>query len=68
MAPVRGGCQQAEGSGARDGVGSPVRAELGVQVAHMGADGVDRDVQLAGDLRPREIGRQVAQHAQLALA
>ena len=47
----RGGCQQAEGTSARDRVGSPVRAELGVQVAPVGLDGVPRDVQLAGDLR-----------------
>ena len=34
----------------------------------MGADGVVRDVQLAGDLRPSQVGRQVAQHPQLAVA
>ena len=47
-----GRCQQAEDTGARDGVASPVRAELGLQVAHVGPDGIEGDVQLAGDLRP----------------
>jgi hypothetical protein len=68
LAQVRGGGQQAEGTGARDGLRSAVRAELGVQVAQVGPDGVTRDVQLAGDLRPGQVGRQVAQHPDLAVA
>lgn len=44
LAPVRGGGQQAQVTGARDGLGAPMRAELGVQVAHMGPDCVERDV------------------------
>jgi hypothetical protein len=65
---VRRGCQQAEGTGARNGLGAPVCAELGVQVAQVGADGVVRDVQLARDLRRGQVGRQVAEHVQLAVA
>jgi hypothetical protein len=34
----------------------------------VGVDGVQRDRQLPGDLGPGEVGRQVAQHAQLASA
>ena len=34
----------------------------------MGPDGVVRDVQLAGDLRPCQVGRQVAQYPDLAVA
>jgi hypothetical protein len=52
LAPVRGRCQQAQGTGARDGLTTPVGTELGVQVAQVGLDGVERDVQLGGDLRP----------------
>src|SRR5262249_58669123 len=51
--PQRAGGQQAEGPGAGDGLGSVVRAELGVQVADVGPDGVVRDVQLAADLLRR---------------
>jgi hypothetical protein len=59
---VRGGCQQAEGTGAGDGVGPGVCVELFVQVAQMSPHRVARDVQLAGDLRPRQVRWQVAQH------
>jgi hypothetical protein len=34
---------------------------------HVGADGVHRHAQLAGDLGPGEVGRQVAQDAGLAV-
>jgi len=43
-----------------------VDAELGLQVARMDADGVHREEQLIGDLGSREVGRQVAQHPDLA--
>ena len=43
-----------------------VDAELGVQMAHVSRDGVCRYVQLAGNLACREVGRQVAQDADLA--
>jgi hypothetical protein len=55
-------------AGSGDGLGPAVGAELGVQVAHLRLDGVERDVQFAGDFRPRQVGRQVAQYAQFALA
>jgi hypothetical protein len=45
-----------------------VGTKLGVQVSHVGLDSVERDVQLAGDLRPGQVGRQLAQHAQLTVA
>jgi hypothetical protein len=44
-----------------------VDAELGVQVAHMGADGVHRQGQFLGDLGSGEVGREVAQDADLAV-
>src|SRR5260370_10223678 len=67
-APRCGGCEQAQGAGAGDGLAAPVRAELQVEVVDVGLDGVRRDGQLAGDLRPGQVGRQVAQHADLAVA
>ena len=39
-APACGGCEQAKGAGALDGLAAPVRAELRVQVVHVGLDGV----------------------------
>jgi len=45
-----------------------VRAELVVQVAHVGLDRVHRKVKLIGDLRCRELGGQVAQDAGLGVA
>jgi hypothetical protein len=65
---ARGGGEQAQGAGARDRPSPPVRAELRVQVAHVGSDDVQRDVQFAGDLRHGEVGRQVAQDPDLAVA
>jgi hypothetical protein len=37
-------------------------------MAHVGLDGVHRQVELAGDLGRRQFGRQVAQDLDLALA
>ena len=48
--PSRWRCQQAERAGLLDGLVAPVRAELVVDVAHVGLDGVDRQVELVGDL------------------
>jgi len=45
-----------------------VHAELGVQVAQVGLDGARRDGELGGDLRCRQLGRQVAQYAEFAAA
>jgi hypothetical protein len=42
--------------------------QLVVDVAHAGLDGVHRQVELVGDLWRGELGRQVAQDADLALA
>jgi hypothetical protein len=67
LAPVRGWCEQAQGTGPRDGLGAPVRVELGVHAAHVGLDGVGRDVQFPGDLRGGQVGRQVAQYPGLAV-
>ena len=50
-----------------DGLTAAVDAELGVQVAHVGGDGVHRHGQLAGDLLRRQVGRQVTQDASLAV-
>ena len=50
------------------GLVAAVCAELGVQVAHMGRDGVRRYVQLVGDLACRKVSRQVAQDADLAFS
>src|SRR5256885_12348858 len=44
------------------------RVELGVDVADVRVDRVDGDVELSRDLRPRHVGRQVSQDAQLAWA
>jgi hypothetical protein len=57
---VRGRCEQAQGAGMLDRFGPAVRAELGVEVAQVGLDGGRRDGQFAGDLRRRQVGRQVA--------
>ena len=61
-------CEQAQGAGALDGLGPTVRAELGVQVAHVGLDGACRDGELPGDLRRRQVGWQVSQRPDLAAA
>jgi hypothetical protein len=46
-----GGCEQAQGAGGLDRLGPAVRAELGVDVAHVGLDGTRGDGQLGGHLR-----------------
>src|SRR5512132_1283903 len=55
-------------TGALHGRGAVTGLELGVDVADVGVDGVDRDRQFAGDLGSGEVGRQVAQHPELAWA
>ena len=42
---------------ARDGRGAIARAELGIDAADVGVDRVDGDVELARDLRPRQVCR-----------
>ena len=49
--PSRGRCQQPEGAGLFHCLVAAVRAELVVQVAHVGLDRVHRQVHLIGDLR-----------------
>jgi hypothetical protein len=53
---------------ARDRVGSRCCAQLAVQLAYVGLDGVHRDVQLPGDLAPRKAGCEAPQHGQLGRA
>jgi hypothetical protein len=65
---LRGGSEQAQGAGRLDRLGPAVRAELGVQVAHVSLDRARRDGQLPGDLGRRQVGRQVTQYADLAVA
>ena len=48
--------------------GTILSLELGVDVADVGVDGVHRDRQLAGDLRPGQVRRKIPQHPQLARA
>src|ERR1700745_3582639 len=50
------------------GFGSPVDAELGVDVAHVGLDGAEREVELPADLGRGEVAWQVSEHTQLAFA
>jgi hypothetical protein len=66
---VRGnaGREQAQGTAAVHRLLAAVDAELGIQVPGVGADGVDREEQLTGDIARREVGRQVAQDAGLAV-
>ncbi len=49
LAAVGRGRQQAQVAPADDGVGPAVAAELGVQVAHVGLNGVRGDEQLTGE-------------------
>ena len=46
----RGGREQAQCSGVLDGLTAAVDSELGVEVARVRLDGVDRYVELVGDL------------------
>jgi hypothetical protein len=50
-----------------DGLGAAVRAKLFVEVAHVCPDRVHRQGHFGGDLRHGQVGRQVAQHADLAI-
>jgi hypothetical protein len=54
--------------GALHGRGAVTDLELGVDPAEMRADRVHRDGQLAGDLRPGQVRRQIPQHSELARA
>src|SRR5882672_3161500 len=50
LAPTGDGGEQAKVTSAGDGLGPAVGAELGVQVADVGLDGVPGDRQFGGDL------------------
>jgi hypothetical protein len=50
-----------------DGLGAAVRAKLFVEVARVCPDRVHRQGHFGGDLRHGQVGRQVAQHADLAI-
>src|SRR4051812_2886572 len=65
--PRRGadGLQQPEGVGARDGLLARLRVQLGVDVAAVRLDGVDREEQLRAYLALVEAGGQQAQHRAL---
>ena len=65
---ARGRGEQAEYAGSLDGLAAVVGVELGVEMLEVGLDGVDRHVQLARDFLVGEVGRQVAQDPQFALA
>lgn len=52
-----GGREQAQVAGLGDGFCPTVGAQLGVQVIYVGLDGVDRDVQFAGDFWHGQVGR-----------
>src|SRR4051812_47319793 len=65
---ARSAAEQAEGAGPVDRLGTRVRAELCVDVADVGPDGVGRQVQLDGDLGSREVAGQVAEDLELARA
>ena len=58
--------QQPQLARAPHGRGAVTNLELGVDAADVHADGVRRDGQLAGDLRPGQVGRQIPQHLELA--
>src|SRR6266568_4254127 len=60
--------QQPQFPGALDGRGAVTYLELGVDAAQVRADGVERDGQFAGDLRPGQVRRQIPQHPKLARA
>jgi hypothetical protein len=62
-----GASEQAGGPGVLHGLVAAVRVKLPVQVPQVGPDRVRGEVKLGGDLRNAHVGRQVAQHASLAL-
>jgi hypothetical protein len=61
-------CEQAESAGPCNGLRATVRAQLAAHVTDVRPDRVHRHRQLAGDLRSRQVGRQIAQHPGLTLA
>src|SRR5262245_46909597 len=63
-----GRAQQPEGSSALYRFGPGVNVQLRVELAHMRLDGVDRQVQLLADIAGGQVGRQEAQHGELAFA
>src|SRR4051812_13775179 len=62
-----GRSQQPQLPGAADGLLAGLSAQLGVDVARVGLDGVDRQEQLLADLALRERARQQAQDGELAV-
>ena len=67
-APPRRRGQQPKIARPFDRLGASMDAELLVDVAHVGLDGARGDEQLPGDVRCRQVARQVAKDAKLALA
>jgi glyoxylase-like metal-dependent hydrolase (beta-lactamase superfamily II) len=68
LARPAGRRQQPQVPGAPHGRGPVTDLELGVDAADLRVDGIRRDGQLAGDLRPGQVGRQVPQYPELARA
>ena len=60
--------EQAERFGARDRVRPRRSVELAVQLARVGLDGVQRDVEPPGNVASRETGREAPQHSKLGWA
>jgi glyoxylase-like metal-dependent hydrolase (beta-lactamase superfamily II) len=60
--------QQPQVPGAPHGRGPVTDLELGVNAADLRVDGIRRDGQLTGDLRPGQVGRQIPQYPELARA
>ena len=60
--------EQAERFGARDRVRSRGYVQLAVQLAGVGLDGVQRDVELLADLTSGETAREASQHRELGRA
>ena len=60
--------QEAELVRAGDSVAAGGHAELREDVLRVGPQGVDRDVQLAGDVRAGEVAGEEAEHLELAVA
>ena len=67
LARAAGG-QQPQLAGALHGRGAVAGLELGVDAADVRVDGVHRDRQLACDLGPGEVRREIPQHPELARA
>src|SRR5580658_273291 len=72
--PVTGGLaraaarQQPQLPGALHSRGPVPDLELGIDAADVRADRVHRDGQLAGDLRPGQVRREISQHPELSWA